>query len=69
MNFCRQLGYFDISLGRGGHGSMKYERVPRDSRNSAFLTSISYYNYNFFAHAEARLFISAKIQFILRGIF
>lgn len=38
-DFCRQLGYFDISPGRGEHRSMKYERVPRDFRNG-FLTNV-----------------------------
>lgn len=34
MTFVVRRGYFDISLARGEHGSMKYERVPRDFRNS-----------------------------------
>lgn len=62
-DFCCQSGYFDISLGRGEHRSMKYERVPRDFRNG-LLTSVVLYDYNFFAYAEARLFISAILHLV-----
>lgn len=39
MTFVVSSVYFDISLGRGEHRSMKYERVPRDFHDG-FLTSV-----------------------------